>query len=476
MDKKEKFINKAIIKFGDKFNYEEIDYVNSTTKIKIKCNEHNLFFNQIPSEHLRGKNSCNECTRNPKVNTDYFVQKSKEIHGDKYDYSLTKYVDSSKKVDVICKEHGVFSVLPNNHYKQNCPKCKEKDKYLTTKEFIDKACILHNKYDYSETEYINSKTKVIIKCEEHGVFEQIPNDHLNGKGCPKCGLAYNKMEDEIKGFIKSLNMNIIENSKQIISPLELDIFIPSHNLAIEFDGLYWHSEVYKDKNYHLNKTELCQSKNIRLIHIFEDEWLFKKEIVKSRLKNMLGLTQNKVYGRKCVIKEVTPKEAKIFLENNHIQGNVNSKIRLGLYYNNVLIGLMTFGGLRKNLGNKSNENIYELFRFCNLSNYIIIGGADKLLKHFIKHYKPKEIISYADRRWSQGDLYNKLNFIFSHNTKPNYFYLVNDKRENRFNYRKDMLVKEGFDKNKTEHDIMLERKIYRIYDCGSICFKIKMTD
>ena len=476
MDKKEKFINKAIIKFGDKFNYDEIDYIDSTTKIKIKCNKHNLFFYQAPSEHLRNKNGCNACTRNPKVNTDYFVQKSKEIHGDRYDYSLTEYIDSSKKVDVICKEHGVFSVLPNNHYKQNCPKCKEKDRYLTTKDFIDKACILHNKYDYSETEYINSKTKVIIKCEEHGVFEQIPNDHLNGKGCPKCGLAYNKMEEEIKEFIKSLNINIIENSKQIISPLELDIFIPSHNLAIEFDGLYWHSEVYKDKNYHLNKTELCQNKNIRLIHIFEDEWLLKKEIVKSRLKNILGLTPNKVYGRKCVIKEVTPKEAKIFLENNHIQGNVNSKIRLGLYYNDILIGLMTFGSLRKNLGNKSNKNIYELFRFCNLSNYIIIGGADKLLKHFIKHYKPKEIISYADRRWSQGDLYNKLNFIFSHNTKPNYFYLVNDKRENRFNYRKDILVKEGFDKNKTEHDIMLERKIYRIYDCGSICFKIKMTD
>jgi hypothetical protein len=476
MNKKEKFINKAIIKFGNKFNYDEIYYIDSTTKIKIKCNKHNLFFYQAPSEHLRNKNGCNVCTRNPKVNTDYFVQKSKEIHGDKYDYSLTEYVDSSKKVDIICKEHGVFSVLPNNHYKQNCPKCKEKDRYLTTKDFIDKACILHNKYDYSETEYINSKTKVIIKCEEHGVFEQIPNDHLNGKGCPKCGLAYNKMEDEIKEFIKSLNINIIENSKQIISPLELDIFIPSHNLAIEFDGLYWHSEVYKDKNYHLNKTELCQSKNIRLIHIFEDEWLFKKEIVKSRLKNMLGLTPNKVYGRKCVIKEVIPKEAKIFLENNHIQGNVNSKIRLGLYYNGILIGLMTFGGLRKNLGNKTNENIYELFRFCNLSNYVIIGGADKLLKHFIKHYKPKEIISYADRRWSQGDLYNKLNFIFSHNTKPNYFYLVNDKRENRFNYRKDMLIKEGFDKNKTEHDIMLERKLYRIYDCGSICFKIKMTD
>ena len=353
LNKKEKFINKAMEKFSNRFNYDEIEYVNSTIKIKIKCNEHDLFFYQAPSEHLRGKNSCNECTRNPKVNTNYFIEKSKKIHGDKYDYSITEYIDSSTKVDIICKEHGVFSMLPNNHYKQNCPKCKEKDKYLTTEGFICKANILHNKYDYSETQYVNSKTKVNIKCKEHGIFEQIPNDHLSGKGCPKCGLIYNKMEEEVKDFIKSLNINIIENSKEIIAPLELDVFIPLHNLAIELNGLYWHSEVYKDNNYHLNKTKLCQGKNIKLIHIFEDEWVFKKEIVKSRLKNILGLTPNKIYARKCVIKEVTSKECKTFLDDNHIQSNVNSKVKLGLYYNNELISIMTLSNIRKNLGNKT---------------------------------------------------------------------------------------------------------------------------
>ena len=367
-------------------------------------------------------------------------------------------------------------MLPNNHYKQNCPKCKEKDKYITTEGFICKANILHNKYDYSETQYVNSKTNVNIKCKEHGIFEQIPNDHLSGKGCPKCGLIYNKMEEEVKDFIKSLNINIIENSKEIIAPLELDVFIPLHNLAIELNGLYWHSEVYKDNNYHLNKTKLCQGKNIKLIHIFEDEWVFKKEIVKSRLKNILGLTPNKIYARKCVIKEVTSKECKTFLDDNHIQSNVNSKVKLGLYYNNELISIMTLSNIRKNLGNKSCKTSYEIIRFCNKLNTTVIGGADKLLKHFIKKYTPKEIISYADRRWSNGNLYDKLNFVFSHNTKPNYFYLINDKRENRFNYRKDILVNQGFDKNKTEHQIMIERKIYRIYDCGSMCFKMKMTD
>jgi len=309
---------------------------------------------------------------------------------------------------------------------------------------------------------------VTIICPEHGEFEQRVDVHRNGGNCPKCSNGgTSKHELEIKDFIKSLKLKINENERNIIKPLELDIFIPSHNLAIEFNGVYWHSEEYVNSDYHLNKTKLCESKNIKLIHIFEDEWVLKKDIVKSRLKNILGLTENKIYARKCTIKEVSSKETKKFLNNNHIQGNVNSKIRVGLYFNNELVSMMTFGKLRKILGSKSIENKYELLRFCNKLDTIVIGGADKLLKYFIKLYEPNEIISYADRRWSQGNLYEKLNFKFIHNTKPNYYYLINKKRENRFNYRKDILVKQGFDINKTEHEIMLERNIYRIYDCGN---------
>jgi hypothetical protein len=138
---------------------------------------------------------------------------------------------------------------------------------------------------------------------------------------------------------------------------------------------------------------------------------------------------------------------------------------------------MTFGCLRKSMGNNSIEDAYELFRFCNKLNTTVIGGADKLLKYFIKTYKPNEIISYADRRWSQGQLYKKLGFEFIHNSKPNYFYINNCKREYRFKYRKDVLVKEGFDKNKTEREIMEERGFNRIYDCGNkkYIFKILST-
>jgi hypothetical protein len=135
---------------------------------------------------------------------------------------------------------------------------------------------------------------------------------------------------------------------------------------------------------------------------------------------------------------------------------------------------MTFGLLRKSMGATNIDGTYELFRFCNKLDTTVIGGADKLLKYFINTHNPKEIISYADRRWSQGGLYEKLGFEFIHNSKPNYWYIIGTNREYRFKFRKDVLVKEGFDIHKSEREIMLERGIYRIYDCGNKVYTKKI--
>jgi hypothetical protein len=204
---------------------------------------------------------------------------------------------------------------------------------------------------------------------------------------------------------------------------------------------------------------------IQLIHIFEDEWLNKEEIVKSRLRNILGLTSELIHARKCEIRDVSASESKIFLDNNHLQGSISVSIRLGLYFNDELVSIMLFNRPRVGIGSKYDG--YELSRFCNKLNTNVIGGASKLLKHFIKVYKPNEIISYADRRWSSGDLYEKLGFEFIHNSKPNYFYIIKNERKHRFLFRKDKLIKDGYDSSLTEKEIMLSRNIYRIYDCGS---------
>lgn len=234
--------------------------------------------------------------------------------------------------------------------------------------------------------------------------------------------------------------------------------------------MYWHSDDKKPDNYHLTKSELCENVGYKLIHVFEDEFVYKKEIVLSRLLNILGKTKEKIYARKCEIKEVTYKDSECFLNENHIQGNCISKHRYGLYYNNELVSLMTFGSTRINLNSKKENGVFELLRFVNKKNTSVLGGASKLLKHFIKVVSPIKIISYSDNRWGNGNLYKKLNFKFVRKSKPNYFYVLKNKRINRFTYRKDVLVKQGFDKNKSEKEIMKERGINRIYDCGSTLF------
>ncbi len=277
-------------------------------------------------------------------------------------------------------------------------------------------------------------------------------------------------EKELSDFINSLGFDTSISNRDILKGKEIDVFVKDKNIGFELNGLYYHSDLFKNKNYHIEKTIESKKEGIRLIHIFEDEWDNKKEIVKSRIKNLLGLTDKKIYGRKCIIKEIPTNIKTKFLNDNHIQGTVGSKINYGLYYNNELVSIMTFGSGRNIMNGKNYE--WELLRFCNKINYSVIGGASKLLKHFIKENKPNKIISYADIRWSDGNLYDVLGFNYMFTSQPNYFYIINKKREHRYKYRKDILIKEGFDKNKTEQEIMSDRGYNRIYDCGNLVYSI----
>ena len=334
---------------------------------------------------------------------------------------------------------------------------------------------------FSKEEYKGQNKEYKWKCVKCGnEFKsdlRISRQLIDGLGyMPRCLNCYpiisgtSLKEKEVLEFIKSIySGEIIENDRKILNGKELDIYIPSKNLAIEFDGLFYHNEVSKGKNYHLNKTEECEKQNIQLIHIFEDEWINKQEIVKDRLKSLLGVFDKKVYARKCEIREIDRKTCNNFLNENHLQGSDNSSIRLGLFFENELVSLMTFGKPRFN-----KKYDFELIRFSSKLGYQVIGGFGKLLKFFIRKHSNSSIISYADRRYSKGNVYLKGDFKFLEKSKPNYFYVKGLEKYSRYQCQKHKLSKilgDKFDVNLSETENMILNGFYKIYDCGNLVYE-----
>lgn len=330
---------------------------------------------------------------------------------------------------------------------------------------------------FSEEEYVKTRQKNInnfkFRCKKCGTIFESWWDNGGTKSCPNCSILGGTSieERELFDYLKECAIEFKQNDRILISPLEIDAYIPSKHLAIELDGLYWHSTlIQKDKNYHLHKTEECEKQGIQLIHIFEDEWLYKQDIVKSRLKNLLGIYNNKCFARQCEVKEVSSSDSAAFQFQNHIQGAVNSKVNLGLYFKDELVSLMTFSKPRFD---KKHE--WELVRFCNKLGWHIPGAASKLLTHFEREYKPKNIVSYADRRWSKGNLYRQLGFELDHISPPDYSYWKNEihyHRYSRVKYQKHKLSKllENFDPNKTEVENMQDNNFWQVFDSGNLVF------
>jgi len=294
-----------------------------------------------------------------------------------------------------------------------------------------------------------------------------------------------KAQKEIENLVKEHYEKVLENDKTLLNGVEIDILIPEIKLGIEYNGNFYHSEFggKKDRNFHLNKTILMNKKGYNLLHVFEDEWELKKEIVKSKIKHICKINNNliKVHARKCEIKEIHPSIKNIFLNKNHIQGEDKANVCLGAYYNNILLSVMTFDNNRQMNQRNNEKTTYELKRFCIDINYSITGIASKLLKYFIKNYKPKKIISFADRRWTlnnKNNLYNNLKFKLTKILKPDYSY-YNSKidrcnRYHKFSFGKNSLKKkypELYDDNKTELEMMRELGYDRIWDCGNLKYE-----
>ena len=278
-------------------------------------------------------------------------------------------------------------------------------------------------------------------------------------------------EKNLYEYINSIyDGRIIKNDRDVMDGKELDIYLPDMNLAFEFNGVYWHNEFNKPKYYHQDKSVNCMKKNIQLIHIWEDDWNYKNDIVKDIIKSKLKLSSYNIGARKCQIKEVSNKDAFVFLDNYHIQGGVKNGKSIGLYHDDELIEIMTFGSLRKNMGGKPEEGYYEIYRVCSKSGYNVQGGFSKLLKYFEDNYHPIQVITYANLDYSYGNVYLQCGFVSTTLSKPTYTWVVNGIRQYRSNFMKSKLEECRENPDLTESEVMHNRGHWKCWDSGKIKF------
>jgi hypothetical protein len=457
----QEFIDRSIKIYGEKYDYSKVEYISRHKKVKIICPIHGEF-EQTPANHYMG--GCSACSNKRQHTNETFSNKAISVHGNSYDYSNSIYVNYKTKVKIICPIHGEFEQTPINHigHKKGCPSCSGNKKH-TIETFIDRSIKIHGeKYNYFNVEYINAHTKVKIICPIHGEFEQRPGDHLSGQGCPNCPITSSLSEIELRDWIGQYIV-IEKCDRSTIPPYELDIIIPSKNIAIEHNGIYWHSEqMGKSKKYHLNKYLMCKEKGYRLIQIWENEWVQKKDIVKSIILSALNIYEQKIHGRKCVISIVDNGSAQQFYKENHIQG-FKRGIHHGLYYNNLLVSVMTIN---------ISTNILE--RFANKINCLVYGSFSRLLKSFDGL---DGLVTFADLRYFSGNVYEKNGFVYQYTSDPNYFYFKSGDLYSRVKFQKHKLgnMLEYFDPNLTEYQNMLANGYDRIWDCGNMKFVYNLS-
>ena len=385
-------------------------------------------------------------------------------------------VDNPLKSDIIQKKiKEKFSSFTdadkemiNQKHKKTLLERHGVDNIMKSEEFRKDNFMISNHDDYLEYLF-NGISK--FRCDRcHSDFE-IKSDNFYKRfqsNLPLCTICHpinsgSISQSQLEDFIRTIHDGeIIKNYRD---GLEIDIYLPDLGIGFEFNGLYWHSEEYKEKNYHSDKTNFFKKRGIRIIHIWEDDWIYKQNIIKSQIKSWLKKSDYKIYARKCEVREVIAvNESNLFLDNNHIQGKVRSTIKLGLYYNNELVSLMTFDHFEGR--NRMSVEEWNLSRFCNLLETNVIGGASKLFIHFIKKYNPIRIISYADLDWSQGDLYHRLGFKLISESITGYKYVINGKRVHKSRFRKSRL-----NTDLSESSYMISNGIKKIWDCGKLKFE-----
>jgi hypothetical protein len=432
--------------------------------VGVNRKDHKLGFNRFCSDSCRKQMSK-------------IPLKSLECLQDK-NWLYNERITLKKSKDTIAEQLNVSAPTINKWLefhnipvvKYNCSN-EHVMKFLNDEEWLRKKYINENMSSMDIADEIGSSdSTVLINLHKFGIEISPPNSYER----PFSNISNG--HSEIIDYLEQLGINFKINNRSLLNGLELDILIEDHKLAIEYGSVYTHKfnpynntfSGRKDEKYHVFKTDECEKHGIHLFHIWEYDWKTKKELIKSMIKQKLGICNNKIFARKCVIKEVPIYEKNLFLDNNHLQGRDKSLYKYGLYYNDELVSLLTICKSRYN-----KNATWEISRFCSKQNVRVIGGFSKLLSHFRKKFDGS-IITYADRFYSDGTLYENNGMTYLHTSNVSYRYAEknSEKTMHRMNFQKKMLLKNGFTDNPslTEREVMLDNGYNILFDCGHKCF------
>ena len=407
-------------------------------------------------------------------------QKIKKTLREKYGVDNVAHLDEikEKKKQTNVERYGVEYPYQNKEILSKVQrKIKERYGSITygqakqrfTFQSILKFCKQKNyKPLFSEELYENKVQKLKFLCLNHEeeFYSTLENiSRQNVAQCPKCK-PRSIMEVEIFDFIKEHVSGVTHNDRTIISPLELDIYVPDKNLAIEFNGLYWHSEILKSKNYHFSKFQTCKDKGIQLFQIYEDEWRDKQDIWKSIINNALGLTVSKIFARKLNIIYDEKNRCNEFFDENHLQGSAKCSKCFSLQDEDGNIYMAI--SVRKPF-TKNKEGVIEIARVASKKRYNVVGGFSKLMKYIIEWAKEEgyeKVLTYSDCRYSVGSVYQNYGFEFIGHSKVGYDYTDFINRYGRFKFR----ANDG----KSEKQIAKEGNVHKIHNCGNYRWQLSL--
>lgn len=478
-------------KHDNKFTYPSMERVkdeNGRWKVEIICPEHGSFF-QDPAKHKFGQ-GCSVCSGNTNTETDIeFAEK----HFPEIDWTgEIRDRNNKKRLVGICKHHGEFNKINSqlrgivkSEKGHACPRCAKTlgglNRRVTKEEWIARIKEHFPEYEVDVSSIETAVDLVKVTCPEHGTWEPRLQDLAAGHGCLECwkNSKTSRGEREVGDFVESLGLTALRNfhipvpsvlSDDFVKDLgEFDVVAVKRNgdyVFIDYHGMYFHGDkVQLNKDAHADKLDKLKDTDFQYVQIFEDEWAFQKEKVKTRLAHILGESSEVWYARKLKVEQITWKEAETFYRDTHLQGaGTKTGENYALKEGEEILACMSFAKPRFD-----KEIDKELLRFASRGS--VVGGFSRLLKKF-KENNPdcRKLLSYADRRWSEGNVYKSAGFEFVGNTKPNYAWYKNLNKVSRYDaqrHKLETLFGKEFPETMSEAQIMRSEGYWRVFDAGN---------